>query len=396
MNDFALVNPKVLEWARVEGGWRPEQVAKTLHVKPERVVAWEQGERKPTFRQIENLARFLHRPLSVFFQATPPVLSPLAAEYRRLPNVEVGAESPMLRLAIRQMLSRRTIALNLLDELGERVGVFDLIAHLDERPSVVGQRLRARLGVSIASQLGWANEWQAWRAWREAAETSGVLVFQFAKVPLEEVRGLSLLDWPLPVVGINSKERIPEAKAFTLMHELVHLMLARGHEEQPALTERRSEAEWSVVERFAESAASHALVPDDALQQAVGTQRTPEQTWSIPEVQRLARRFRITPLAQATRLRESGFMSWQRYQEWRGEWMKFVSSLPKRSGGFASPAEKTVGRAGRPFVKLVLEAMDANRVTSADAARHLDLKLHHFDQLRTMLRGPGDMGSDDA
>lgn len=394
--DFAPVNPKVLAWARAEGGWAAEQVARTLQVKPERVLAWEHGDRKPTFRQIENLARFFHRPLSLFFQSAPPELPPLAAEYRRLPGVEVGAESPTLRLAIRQMLNRRGLALDLLEELGVPLTAFELVAHLHERADEVGARLRARLGLSIEAQLSWSNEWQAWRAWRTASEASGVLVFQFAKVTLEEARGVSLLDWPLPVVGLNSKETVPEAKAFTLLHELVHLMLARGHEERPALLERRGAAEWQKVERFAESAASHALVPEIALEQAIGGARTLNRIWSISEVQRLARRFRITPLALATRLRESGYMSWPHYLEWRGQWTEFVATLPKRGGGFASPAEKVVGRAGRPFVRLVLEAMEANRISSVDAARHLELKFQHFDQLRALLGGPGERAVGDG
>lgn len=394
--EFAPVNPKVLAWARAEGGWATEQVAKTLHVKPDRVLAWEQGERKPTFRQIENLARFFHRPLSVFFQPAPPELPPLAAEHRRLPGVEVGAESPALRLAIRQMLNRRALALELLDELGEQPAQFEFVAHLNERPGEVGARLRAGLGLSVDTQLGWGNEWQAWRAWRGAAEAAGVLVFQFTKVTLQEVRGVSLLDWPLPVVAINGKETVPEAKVFTLLHELVHLMLVRGHEEQPALLEKRDASAWQEVERFAESAASHALVPEEALTQAIGGLRGPDRIWSIGDVQRLARRFRITPLALATRLRESGFMSWAGYNDWRGQWVEFVTALPQRVGGFATPAEKVVGRAGRPFVKLVLEAMEANRITSVDAARYLDLRFQHFDQLRTLLRGPGEGAASDA
>jgi Zn-dependent peptidase ImmA (M78 family)/transcriptional regulator with XRE-family HTH domain len=394
--EFAPVNHKVLAWARTEGGWLPEQVAKGLSVKPERVIAWEQGERKPTYRQAENLARFFHRPLSVLFQPEPPQLPPLAAEYRRLPGVEVGAESPALRLAVRRMLNRRSVALELMEELGERTPEFDLAAHLSEGYAAVGKKLRDRLGVSIDTQLGWANEWQAWRGWRAAAEAAGVLVFQFTQVTLEEARGLSLLDWPLPVVGINGKERVPEAKIFTLLHELVHLMLARGQEEKPALLEQRSAEEWSAVERFAEAAASHALLPEESLASAAGVAQAADRVWSIGDVQRVARRFRITPLALATRLRESGFMTWARYQEWRGKWAEFVASLPPRAGGFATPAEKTVGRAGRPFVKLVLEAMSANRITSVDAARYLDLKFQHFDQLRTLLGGPGEGSAGDA
>ena len=390
---LAPVNPRVLVWARQDSGWALEDVAKKLAIKVERLQAWESGEKKPTVRQVQNLAEFLHRPLSTFFQPNPPDLPPLAAEYRRLPHVVPGEESPLLRLALRQMINRRQAALDLFNELGDSVPVFRGVAHLSETPAAVGQRLRQLLGLDDATQLAWASEWQAWRAWRAAVEASGVLVFQFAKVELEEVRGLSLLDAPLPVVGINGKERVPEAKAFTLLHEVVHLMLAAGHEELPALKERRTGPQWRDVERFAESAASHALLPETLLQAHAATMAGTAGNWTLQEVRRLARRFWITPLAMATRLRESGFMSWDRYNAWRNEWQGYVAALPKRGGGFATPAEKTFNRYGRPFVQLVLEAMTINRITSVDAARFLDLKFQHFDQLKNIVNGPASAGA---
>ena len=264
---------------------------------------------------------------------------------------------------------------------------------MSETPAEVGLRLRQLLGLDDAAQLAWTSEWQAWRSWRAAVEAAGVLVFQFTKVELEEVRGLSLLDAPLPVVGINSKERVPEAKAFTLLHEVVHLMLAAGHEELPALKEKRTGPQWLDVERFAESAASHALVPEALLQAHAVSMAGNAGNWTLQEVRRLARRFWITPLAMATRLRESGLMSWGRYRAWRSEWQDHVSKLPKRSGGFATPAEKTFNRYGRPFVQLVLEAMSVNRITSVDAARYLDLKYQHFEQLKNIVNGPANAGA---
>lgn len=374
------VNPRVLEWARVESGWPAERVAKRLQVKVERVNAWEKGARQPTLRQVEELARFLHRPLSVFFLPKPPELPPLAAEYRRLPGIRPGHESPELRLAVRQMLARRENALNLMAEMGEPVPEFELIAHLSESPAEVGARLRAAFAVPIEDQLRWRSEWEAWRTWRARVEAVCVLVFQFSKVDLAEVRGISLLHAPLPVVGINGKE-IPEGKCFTLLHEVVHLMLAAGKEEKPALLEKRSGAEWQQVERFAEIAASHALIPEQALTAAIG-RRQPDAGWSLDEMRNLARRFRITPLAMATRLRESGVMNWARYRAWREAWDKYVASLPPRRGGFATPPEKAINRSGRPFVQLVLEALDTNRITSVDAGRYLDLKFEHFGRLR--------------
>ena len=55
-------------------------------------------------------------------------------------------------------------------------------------------------------------------------------------------------------------------------------------------------------------------------------------------------------------------------------------------GGIATPAEKAINRTGKPFVQLVLEALDSNRLTSVDAARYLDLKFQHFDELRQNIR----------
>ena len=389
------VNPSLLAWARVESGYATDRIARRLQVKEERVEAWEKGERQPTLRQVEELARFFHRPLSVFFMPRPPQLPPLAAEYRRLPDVEPGHESPEFRLALRQMLTRRENALNLMGELGELIPEFSLRAHLQESPAELGQRLRQAMGVEVAAQLGWANEWEAWRAWRAAVEQMGVLVFQFTKVSLGEVRGLALLRTPMPVAAVNGKE-MPEAKAFTLCHEVVHLMLAAGNEEAPAAREGRSGNEWLKVERFAEVAASHALVPEDALRGVIGQLGLQRAEWSIENVRRVAKKFRLTPLATATRLRESGFMTWAQYNQWREQWQACVETLPPRRSGFATPMEKAVSRAGRPFAQLVLEALSANRITSVDASRYLDLKFEHFDKLRAHLaRGPGETSLDE-
>jgi len=389
------INPSLLAWARVESGYDVDYVAKRLQVREERVAEWEKGERQPTLRQVESLARFFHRPLSVFFMPRPPQLPPLAAEYRRLPDVEPGHESPELRLALRQMLMRRENMLNLMGELGESIPEFSLRAHLRESPAEVGQRLRKATGVTVETQLGWANEWEAWREWRASCDTLGVLVFQFIKVSLKEVRGLALLRTPMPVAGINGKE-MPEAKAFTLFHEIVHLMLAAGKEEESAAREKRRGEEWLAVERFAEVAASHTLVPDDALRDLIGRLGMQRATWDIDGVRRVAKQFRLTPLAMATRLRESGYINWTQYNAWREQWQAYVTTLPPRRGGFATPAQKAVNRAGQPFARLVLEALSSNRITPVDASRYLDLKFEHFDKLRTQLmQGPGDIPFDE-
>jgi Zn-dependent peptidase ImmA (M78 family)/DNA-binding XRE family transcriptional regulator len=381
----ALVNPTVLTWARQESGYSPEPVAKRLNVKLERLLAWERGDLKPTVRQAQDLAKFYHRPFGVFFLPEPPALPPLAAEYRRLPGVRPGVESPEFRLALRVMSQRREVALELSEELGVRVEEFNFTAHLSESTAAVGARLRKALDITADEQLGWTSDWQAWRRWREAVETAGVLVFQFPKVSLAQVRGVTLFKFPLPAIGINSKESSPGARSFTLLHELTHLALSVGNEERAALGETRDDAGWLEVERFAEEAASATLIPQEMLSSILQRMDVSPDAWDISSMRSLAGKFNITPLAMATRLRTAGALSWEGYNRWKLEWNQYVSTLPKRKG-FASPVGKTLGRSGRSFVQLVLEALDMNRITAVQASRYLDLRFDHFDKLRNELR----------
>lgn len=386
-------NPTVIAWARREGGFALSRVAKRLQVKPSKVEAWESGERQPTLRQLKLLAGMFQRPLSLFFLLEPPKLVPLAAEYRRLPNVLPGHESVELRSAIRQMLARRENALNLFEELREEVPNFVLSAHSSEDPTDVGDRLRAAAGVTSQQQESWSTPWQAWREWRNALESVGALVFMFPKVSLAEVRGVALLRTPLPVAAVNTKE-VPEARAYTAIHEVVHLMLAAANEETTAQNDTHTPEQWDAMERFAEIAASRALLPEPLLQSALRNGVAPLHT-DLEGVRRLALRFKMTPLAVATRLRESGYMTWEEYRSWRNRWDEHVAILPPRKSGFATPVAKALGRGGPSFAQLVLEALDANRLTSVDAARYLDLKFEHFEKLREHLAAGSTMAPDE-
>ena len=381
----ALVNPDLLTWAREQSGYNPEPIAKRLSVKVERFLSWERGDRQPTVRQVEALAKFYHRPFGLFFLPQAPELPPLAAEYRRLPGVTPGQESPELRLAIRTMSYRRETVIELSDEMGTSLPSFQLTAHPREDPNAVGTRLRAALDLPIEEQLAWKDEWQAWSRWREAVESVGALVFQFPKVPLAEVRGVSLFAFPTPAIGVNSKEGAPEARIYTLAHELVHLALAASREERAALHETRKASDWAQLERFADEAASAVIIPRETLSLMLREVSVARDAWTLDQVRSLARRFKVTALAMATRLRAEGQFTWAGYERWRSAWDRFVKSLPPRSGGFASPIEKTLGRAGRPLVQLVLEAMDAHRITAAQASRYLDLRFDHFEGLRSEL-----------
>lgn len=284
---------------------------------------------------------------------------------------------------MRQMLAQRRIALWLADELGESTDSFLFRIQLSEKPEAIGQRLREALGVSAEAQLKWRDEFQAWRVWREAVERLNVLVVQFSNVPLQEVRGVSVLEFPAPVIGINIKE-ITASKPFTLIHELVHLGLANASEELPAIGERRPEPEWMNLERFAEEVTGAALLPKASLSaDPTVSDHNTASSWSFSAVRELARRYKVTPLAMITRLLRIGKCSPSAYRQWRIEWEAYLQAHPpKAAGGIATPAQKAVNRHGQPFTRLVLEALTRERITSLEAARYLNLRYPHVEMLR--------------
>jgi len=107
----------------------------------------------------------------------------------------------------------------------------------------------------------------------------------------------------MPVAAVNGKE-IPEAKAFTLCHEVVHLMLSASHEEAPAAREQRRGEDWLQVNGLRKRQQSHANARGGS---ACGDQRSGVVPvgLDIPSVRRVAKNFPLTPLATATRLRKS-------------------------------------------------------------------------------------------
>ena len=373
-------NPALILWAREQGGYDLPRIAKRLQVKPEQVELWETGMKAPTVRQLINLATFYHRPLSLFFESEAPRQRPYASEYRRLPSVRPGSESPELRLAIRHMLARRDIAIDLLDELGLDVPEFSFQASVGEPPRAVGERLRSLTGVTSEQQGSWRDGWQAWREWRAAIEGIGVLVFMFPKVDFKETRGLALLRFPLPVAAVNTKE-VVEARAFTALHEVIHLALANAREEGSAAEESRDARAWEELEIFVEEAASFALVDEVSLAASVPNDLRP----SLDAVRRLSQQFRITPLAMATRLWRSNYFTGKQFSTWKSSWDTFVAALEPSKSGFATPVSKTLGRSGQGFSRLVLDAFDSNRITTAQAAHYLNLRTDQFDDLRRRL-----------
>src|SRR6185312_3780529 len=267
----ALVKPALLRWARDRAKTQPEAAAKAAHVTVERLLAWESDKDNdtPTLGQLRNLAAAYHFPLAVFYLPEPPMDFAPLRDFRHLPDFDEAPISANLALHIRSAYDRRELALELFQDLTGEPRRFPLRANLDADPEKVGLAIREFLNIDVEGQRRAARQGRTFDYWRRRLEENEVLVFVISgphySVKLREMRGFAIATSKLPVVVVNGKDYSQGGKAFTLIHELCHVLLgesaiSNGAGDDPTLkpADRRTE-------RFCDAVAAATLIPQAML-----------------------------------------------------------------------------------------------------------------------------------
>lgn len=386
----ANVEPVLLRWARETAGYSIEDAARRVQVKPERLSAWESEAKqaRPTIRQLRTLAHVYGRPLSVFFLPNPPAEPALEVhDFRHIPGQTPGVFSPAVLLQLRRARERRQLTLDLLEDLEQPFPSFDVSATLDHDPEQLGTGFRALLGVDLATQARWTGTYDAFNAWRSRIEAAGVLVFQISRVEPEEMRGFSLAESPLPVIAVNTKDS-PNARVFTMLHELCHVALRRSGVCEPD-KDRLRPSEERRVEGFCNHVAGTALVPMQALLSEEIVQVNRGSTWSEEALSKLARRFSVSRFVVLRRLLVARRTTPAFYKEKHEEWIQHAKrdrEGRKEIEGGPPPDRAAVAERGQTFVRLVLQSYYQDRITLSDVSEYLGVRLKHLPKVERAVR----------
>jgi Zn-dependent peptidase ImmA (M78 family) len=375
----ALANPDVLAWARRMAGLEVEDAARNVCARPELLESWEGGESRPSIRQLRMLADKYKRPLALFFLEEPPADDATPSDFRRFDPEAAEPLSPALRLAIREARARREAALELFDELDEKPPQLELSAKLGDGPERLGEQLRKTLAAGDTPPSG--DPRIVFNFWRAAAENAGVLVFQAVGVDVEEMRGFSISERPLPAVVLNIKDAYA-ARSFSLLHELTHVMLNRGG--LCVLEEQGPQTDSQRTEVFCNHAAGAALLPASSLlrEAEVPARRVSEMPESA--VGELASRYGASREAVLRRLVILNRIPLSFYRRRRAEYSREYQRARRepREGGFAPPYTMAVATGGPLFTRLVLSAYDEERITASDVAGYMGVRLKHLERIR--------------
>jgi len=368
------VNHKILVWARKTSGYTIDEVAPKIKVKTERLKSWESGKDKPTWNQLRNISNVYKRPSALFFGSKVPLDRPLLPDYRVLPETELE-HIPELIFEIREAYERRDIALELLEKMGEDIPNFSFEGDITDNPENLANRIRNMLGLSIEEQFSWTDEYTALRSWISAIENSGVLVFQLRGIEVENMRGYSINERPLPVIGLNIKDSV-RGRIFTLLHELTHIVL-----DNEGVCDLSEDLKDDSVEAYCNRVAGAILVPKMNLLNEKTVTKNHGLTWEEGELKRLANRFKVSQEVILRRLLIFKRTTNSFYKSKREEFQKIVPKKSKSKGG---PSYHLIilNKNGRYYTNLVISAYHNNVISAHDVSNFLGgVKLEHVNKI---------------
>lgn len=376
----AIVDSRLLKWARETSGVKRKDAAKSAGVHLDRIIRWEEGKDSPTVNQLRKLALKYKRPLAVFYLPEPPKEFEPMHDYRRLPEYKAREQSVSLRFGIRQALLKRDVALALYEQLKERPPEFKYATTLKADPERAGRDLRELLNIDFPIQKQWSNPSQAFNHWRERLEHQGILVLQVSGVEESEMLGMSIGGSPMPVIALNNRLH-PHGRIFSMLHELVHIAL-----KTVGLCDfneiRHTGSNEQITEVFCNRVAGATLVPqNDLLSEQIVTDHTGVK-WEEFELKVLSRRFRASREVILRRLLINNLTTKAFYEKKRSEWLKEKQEDKGKRVWRVEKHKQVLLNSGKLYTGLILRAYDSEVITGSDVSEYLDMKLKHLFNLR--------------
>ncbi len=389
----AIINPELLVWGRETIGYDQESAAKKIGVKPERLADWEEGERRPTVKQLFKVANVYKRPFAAFYFSSPPVHwdEPFAKleDWRSLPDTGTLKKSPGLIVELREAVRRREILLDLADEMDGEIPEFNIVHQPSESPASLAERVREMLGKSVENQKLCNIPGNALNMWRLAVESLGILVFQTGffgghyYVDVREMRGVAFYFDYFPIIIINSRDS-SAGRIFTIMHELGHLILR-----QSGLSNFTDYEGPVADEVFCNEFAGELLVPSVHLLEESIVHNHPGKQWNDGELTTLSRRYCVSKEVILRSLLENNRTTKAHYSymqaKWKEDWEQWQDSTRNESRGGPAYHTKFVRCHGARFVSTVLDAYDQDVIHASQLSEYLDTKLKHIEGIRENL-----------
>lgn len=372
------INHTLLIWARESIAMSKNQASERTGISGSRLSQLEGGNKKPTLDELKELAKVYKRTLATLLLSEPPKEKPLPKDRRSVNSKDIGKFHEKTIIAVRKARALAQSYVELRQELGIQIPNFKISASLKNNPKDVAKKVSDVLHISEVREISNIN--LALDSYIEKVESLGIAVFQLT-LTKDNLRGLSIVDDVVPIIGIKRGQEPAHSKTFTLFHELGHVILNQGGLCDLSLN---SDIE---IEKWCNSFAAGILIPKEDLIQSeiVNNQRNSgNKIWNKMDLIKLGSIFHVGPLAILRSLLDNKLTTTAFYNEKHIAWNKPQFGRAKESKGRELHKESLQER-GRTYVSLAFSAFDQNRIDLKDLSDFLGLKISYIPKTRQLL-----------
>lgn len=370
------VELNVLKWLIDSSGWSNDEIAKRLNTSTENIQKIITGEKKPTFRQLQELSTIFKRPIAAFLLSKPLAEKPKPKDYRMLPNRTNKFDKKTI------LVMRKTRRLQDLSKELSRNIKYETKSKLEkvklsENPETIALNFREKFNLTEEKQRKFKTPYELFNYLRDLLEDQNIYLFQFS-MPVEDARGFVFVDESPTVIVVNTKDNI-EARLFSLMHEFAHILLGESVIDLPDATHIFKDD----VEKWCNEFSSAFLLPKDlakATFESYKTNLTQKETLKM-----LSNRYKVSKAMLLLNMLKLNYIGRKDYDTILARFEKEskpVKEKDKESTGGGIPSEvKCLSEIGNKFVSLVANNYDRDFITYTDALNYLSIKSKSFDKV---------------
>ena len=386
--EIVNVNAKWLKWARTSVKYEKDVVASKLNVNPEKITEWEKTG-KLTHDELIALSDVYEVSPHTFFDGNDPVYDEEIPDFRTI-NSEKIKLTPEIMFELRRAKENRKTLLNFEDDFDDfEFPLFSLNTIDSDDPLIVAENIRNLLKMSRA------NSHRKLEYWINLIESLGILVFEFYNIEPEQLRGYALYYDKLPIIGINHKES-PNAKKFTLFHELAHLIMKKDG--------ISNINEYSIInndEAYCNKVAAEVLLPDDLFKNYI-RDNSSYQKFRAEDIKGLSNIFNVSRQVIVRKALDLGFIQRSDYNNRIKEFNEYINppkknnsnkyadsksqskkdNKPKDSDkGIHNKAKIAIRKNGNYFTSLLIKAYEEELITDIDMALELNVSLEVMSKI---------------
>ncbi len=357
-------------------------LANKMKINVEKLKKWESGEAKPTFKQAQKLAKYLHIPFGYLFLAEAPTETIPVTDFRTIGNHQAQVLSVDLKDLLNDLVLKQSWYKEYVrDYFGDPVKVIGRFS-CNDTPEKIATDITAKLNLTLQDRKLARNTKELYDLLVGRIEQYHILVMKSGVVgsnthrtlDLDEFRGISIYDDYAPLIFINGRD-VAAAQLFTLVHELAHLWIGEGGISNHPL-ESKVISITNATEKLCNAVAGEVLVPQDILINHWDSSK------SIDEITAKLRRnlFRVSQVVIARRACDINLISWKDYTSFYAEQVKRWKK-PKGSGG--NSYNTIPVRNSKTFTNAVVQQAKANGILLRDAGKLLGVSPASISKLAT-------------